>query len=83
LVSLFPNPTSSIAVITIDDEIVGPWQYSIVDVSGHVLLTQKMWKPSAEMDMKKYADGLYTIVIRYSSKNKLGIQKYALPLLKK
>lgn len=82
-VSLFPNPTSSLAVITIDDEIVGPWQYSLLDLSGHVLITQEMLKPSVELDMKKYADGLYTVAIRYSSKNKLGIQKYALPLLKK
>jgi len=61
---VYPQPCIDILTIDVSESVNGPWTYSIVDVSGRVVLDQQIFTQSrVVLDVSEYHSGLYLLTI--------------------
>jgi len=79
-INVFPNPVSSVTNIVVNDIYGDFWTYAIVDLKGFVIESGEVNTPSKTIDMKNYAQGVYSLMIHYE--NQSPKQKSVIRLLK-
>jgi hypothetical protein len=79
-INVFPNPVSSVTNIVVNDIYGNFWTYAIVDLKGFVIESGEVNTPSKTIDMKNYAQGVYSLMIHYE--NQSPKQKSVIRLLK-
>jgi hypothetical protein len=65
--SVFPNPTAEFINLKIEEGDFALFQYTLLDINGKSLKTNKLKEASTRVDMGKLAAGIY--LLRISRKN--------------
>ena len=63
----YPNPTADYVVLKITDTALENLQYTLFDVNGKTIVSNKITTSSAEITMKNYSIGLY--LLKLTKKN--------------
>jgi hypothetical protein len=71
-VNIFPNPSSSILFIELQEEITR-FQLSLIDLNGHELIKQEVTQLRTTIDVNKLAAGIY--FARFTNENEVRMFK--------
>ncbi len=64
-VLIYPQPAKDLLTIDVSELVRGPWNYSIVDISGKLLIDQQLSTQNrVVLDVSEYQGGIYTFVAR-------------------
>jgi hypothetical protein len=72
-ISIYPNPTKGI--VNIENDLDESWEYSVLDLSGRVLLQEKASKSSIQIDLSHLNGNLFFIRIVNSKNRKKTVVK--------
>jgi hypothetical protein len=67
-ITAFPNPTSDFISLKVESSKVESLQYTITDLSGRVLQTNKLLENNQQISFLNYAVGTYFITVQQNSK---------------
>lgn len=68
LLSVFPNPTSDVLTLSIEEYNNETWQYQLTDMQGKFINTQPITQAATMISMRELASGAYFLHIMEESK---------------
>ncbi len=64
-IKVYPNPIQSISTVMVNDTYGSFWNYVIMDMKGHKLLSGVEHTSIKEFDFRSFASGVYSLIITY------------------
>ena len=73
-INAYPNPTSDVLIIQLDDSDYKDLQYILLDLNGKQLEKNRLVKNHTAISMENYPSGVYLLIIRQTDKELKAFQ---------